>query len=152
MPIVKGAENNGDIHHSASGSFRLGAITCITAVGCVLEDCVNKGDLIAPGVASAAGICCLVNDDTVKITRCSSLGATIVCTGFDTENNKVTYAGAFYGQCNKTATFSECTVSGKVGKTADALVTLTAENYFPFVGQVNEKNTTISKDNIKFAE
>ena len=150
--IVKGAENNGDIHHSASGSFRLGAITCITAVGCVLEDCVNKGDLIAPGVASAAGICCLVNDDTVKITNCSSLGATIVCTGFDTENNKVTYAGAFYGQCNKLAAFSGCSVSGKVGKTADALVTLTAENYFPFVGQVNEKNTTISKDNIKFAE
>ena len=150
--VVKGAENNGNIHHSASGTFRLGAITCITAAGCELEDCVNKGDLIAPGVASAAGVCCLINDNTVKITRCSSLGATIVCTGFDTENNKVTYAGAFYGQCNKTATFSECTVSGKVGKTADALLTLTAENYFPFVGQAYASNTTITKDNIKFAE
>ena len=150
--ILKGAENNGNIHHSASGTFRLGAITCITAAGCELEDCVNKGDLIAPGVASAAGVCCLINDNTVKITRCSSLGATIVCTGFDTENNKVTYAGAFYGQCNKTATFSECTVSGKVGKTADALLTLTAENYFPFVGQAYASNTTITKDNIKFAE
>ena len=150
--IVKGAENNGSIYHSASGTFRLGLITCITAEGCVLEDCVNKGNLIAPGVASAAGICCLVNHDNVKITNCSSLGATIVCTGFDLENNKVTYAGAFYGQCNKVAVFSGCSVSGKVGKTADALLTLTAENYFPFVGQVYASNTTITKDNIKFAE
>ena len=150
--IIKVAENKGNIHHSASGTFRLGAITCITAAGCELEDCVNKGDLIAPGVASAAGVCCLINDNTVKITRCSSLGATIVCSGFDIENNKVTYAGAFYGQCNKTATFSECTVSGKVGKAADALLTLTAENYFPFVGQAYASNTTITKDNIKFAE
>lgn len=150
--ILKGAENNGSIYHSASGTFRLGAITCITAAGCELEDCVNKGDLIAPGVASAAGVCCLINDNTVKITRCSSLGATIVCTGFDLDNNKVTYAGAFYGQCNKTATFSGCTVSGKVGKATDALLTLTAENYFPFVGQAYASNTTITKDNIKFAE
>ena len=150
--IVKGAENNGSIHHSASGTFRLGAITCITAAGCELEDCVNKGDLIAPGVASAAGVCCLINDNSVKITRCSSLGATIVCTGFNLDENKVTYAGAFYGQCNKTATFSECTVSGKVGKTTDNLLTLTAENYFPFVGQAYASNTTITKENIKFAE
>ena len=150
--ILKGAVNNGNIHHSASGTFRLGVITCLAAAGCELEDCVNRGDLIAPGVASAAGICCLINDDTVKITNCSSLGATIVCTGFDIDNNKVTYAGAFYGQCNKKAVFSGCTVNGKVGKTADALLTLTAENYFPFVGQAYATNTTISKDNIKFAE
>lgn len=150
--IVKGAFNAGSVYHSATGTLRLGLITCITAAGCVLEDCENRGNLIAPGVASAAGICCLINDNTVKITRCSSIGASIVCTGFDLENNKVTYAGAFYGQCNKTATFSECKVSGKVGKTADALLTLTAENYFPFVGQAYASNTTITKDNIKFAE
>ena len=150
--VLKGAENNGSIHYSGTGSFRLGVITCITAAGCVLEDCVNKGDLIAPGAASAAGICCLVNDDSVMITRCSNIGATIVCTGIDLENSKVTYAGALYGQCNKLATFSDCSVSGKVGKTTDNLLTLTAENYFPYVGQANTKNTTITTANIKFAE
>ena len=150
--ILKGAFNAGSVYHSATGTFRLGLITCITAAGCELEDCENRGNLIAPGVASAASICCLINDNTVKITRCSSIGATIVCTGFNLDENKVTYAGAFYGQCNKTATFSECKVSGKVGKTTDALLTLTAENYFPFVGQAYASNTTITKDNIKFAE
>ncbi|MBR6002571.1 MAG: hypothetical protein IK045_06890 [Bacteroidales bacterium] len=148
--VIKGAVNNGNILHSASGTFRLGLITCIAAAGVELEDCINYGELIAPGVASAAGICCLINDDSVKITRCKSIGATIVCTGFNTDGNSVTYAGALYGQCNKLATFSGCSVSGKVGKTEETLLTLTAENYFPFVGQANANNTTINSTNITF--
>lgn len=150
--IMKNCTNNGNQTNSFSGNCRLANITCIAGLGSVLEDVCNKGNLIAPSAASAAGILCLVNDDTVEITRCSSIGATIVCTGFDIENNKVTYAGVLYGQCNKLAVFSGCSVSGKVGKSVDNLLTLTAENYFPFVGQANANNTTISTENIKFAE
>lgn len=149
---LKNCTNNGNQSNSFSGNARLANITCIAGIGSVLEDVCNKGNLIAPAAASAAGVLCLVNDDTLEITRCSSIGATIVCTGFDIEHNKVTYAGVLYGQCNKAAVFSGCSVSGKVGKTVDALLTLTAENYFPFVGQANAGNTTISTENIKFAE
>ena len=124
--------------------------------GTQLEDCVNKGDLIAPACASAAGVICLLNAADIKITRCSSIGATIVCTGFDIENNKATYAGALYGSvasaATATAAFSGCSVSGKVGKTEDNLLTLTAENYFPYVGQANANCTSLNQTNITFAE
>ena len=151
--LLKNCTNNGNQTNSFSGNCRLANITCIAGVGSALENVCNKGNLIAPAAASAAGVLCLVNDDTVSLTDCSSIGATIVCTGFDIENNKTTYAGALYGQCNKNnAVFSGCSVSGKVGKSVDNLLTLTADNYFPFVGEAYTNNASISKTNIKFAE
>ncbi len=149
--VLKSCTNNGDVTNSYSGAARMANITCIAAAGCVLEDVCNTGDLIAPNAASAAGVICLVNDNSVKLTRCSSIGATIVCTGFNTANNSVNYAGALYGRCQKTATFSGCSVSGKVGNSTDALLTLTADNYFPFVGEAYSSNTTINSTNITFA-
>ena len=151
--LLKNCTNNGNQTNSFSGNCRLANITCIAGVGSALENVCNKGNLIAPAAASAAGVLCLVNDDTVSLTDCSSIGATIVCTGFDIENNKTTYAGALYGQCKKNnAVFSGCSVSGKVGKSVDNLLTLTADNYFPFVGEAYTNNASISKTNIKFAE
>ena len=47
--------------------------------------------------------------------------------------------------------FSNCAVNGKIGTSLSNLVTLTAENYFQYVGQ-KESNTNINTDNIKFAE
>jgi len=152
---IKNAENNGDVHYSGSGAYRPANITCIAGPGTQLEDCVNKGDLIAPASASAAGVICLLNGADIKITGCSSIGATIVCTGFDIDNNKVTYAGALYGSVASAASgavFSGCSVSGKVGKSTDALLTLTAENYFPFVGQANTSCTSLNNTNITYAE
>ena len=149
--VLKSCTNNGDVTNSFSGNARMANITCIAAIGCVLEDVCNTGDLIAPNAASAAGVICLVNDDSVKLTRCSSIGATIVCTGFNIDGGSVTYAGALYGRCWKNATFSECSVSGKVGKSTDALLTLTADNSFPFVGEAYTTNMTINSTNITFA-
>ena len=152
--LVKDALNSGNVYHSGSGTFRLANITCIAGEGTVLENCVNRGDLIAPGVASAAGIVCLISSG-ISITSCSSIGATIVCTGIDTSEGKVTYAGALYGSIASAATatvFSGCSVSGKVGKTTDALLTLTAENYFPYVGAANSNCASATSANITFAQ
>lgn len=145
--------NNGDVHYSASGTFRPANITCLAAEGSTLTDCTNTGDLIAPNSVSAAGVICLINADNVSLTRCHSLGATIVCSGFDTTTPKVTYAGVLFGQCNKAATFSACTVSGKVGSTEAGAVNLTAENYFTFVGQRGTScGPTCNPDNITLAQ
>ncbi|MBO4434423.1 MAG: DUF4886 domain-containing protein [Bacteroidales bacterium] len=153
---VKNAVNNGDVHYSGNGTFRPANITCIAGEGTELEDCVNKGDLIAPDCASAAGVVCLISAASIKITRCSSIGASIVCKGFDTANSKSTYAGALYGSvasaATATAAFSGCSVSGKVGNSVDALLTLTAENYFPFVGAANANCSSLNTTNITFAE
>ena len=153
--LVKGAENNGDVYYSGSGAFRPANVTCIAGEGTVLENCINKGDLIAPACASAAGVVCLINHASVSITGCKSLGATIVCTGFDIEAEKATYAGALYGSIATAATgatFSGCAVNGKVGKSKDNLLTLTAENYFAYVGAANASCATATAENIKFAE
>ena len=154
--LVKNSTNSGDVHHAGSGAFRLGNITCIAGEGTVLDGCVNTGDLIAPEVASAAGVICLLNASKIKITGCKSLGATIVCTGIDTAAGKVTYAGALYGSvasgAQGDAVFSGCSVSGKVGSSLDNLLTLTAENYFPYVGQANANCTSLNQTNITFAE
>ena len=149
--IVKNALNVGDVYFSGDGNFRPANITCIAGEGTVLEDCVNRGDLIAPSSASAAGVLCLVNHTSVKITRCKSLGATIVCKGFNTKDNKTTYAGALFGYCNYNADFSGCSVNGKVGNSVDDLLTLAAGNYFPFVGQATSVATHVTTTNITFA-
>lgn|GEM_PF-1823542 len=60
---------------------------------------------------------------------------------------------ALFGYCNNAATFSGCSVSGKVGNSVDNLLTLSADNYFPFVGQAgtNADLTQISTTNIAFS-
>ena len=50
------------------------------------------------------------------------------------------------------ATFIACSVNGKIGKTSDNLLTLTEDNYFPYVGQANTSNTGINNTNITFAK
>ena len=150
--IIKNALNVGDVHYSGNGTLRPANITCIAGEGTQLEDCVNRGDLIAPSSASAAGVVCLVNHASVKITRCKSLGATIVCKGFNVTDNKATYAGALFGYCNNAATFSGCSVSGKVGTGLDNLLTLTTDNYFPFAGQATANCPSATATNITFAE
>jgi hypothetical protein len=152
---ITDAVNNGDVYYSGNGTFRPANITCIAGEGTELTNCVNKGDLIAPDCASAAGVICLLSGASIKITGCSSIGATIVCKGFDIANNKATYAGALYGSVASAATsavFSGCSVSGKVGKSTSDLLTLTAENYFPFVGAANTNCASLNTTNITFAD
>ena len=149
--LVKDCTNSGDVYYSGSGAFRPANITCVVAEGCQLDGCVNTGDLIAPGCASAAGVVCLINHASAVVKSCKSLGATIVCTGFDTATPKATYAGALFGYCNLTATITGCSVSGKVGNTVADAVTLTSDNYLPLSGQVGAKFTTFDPAQITLA-
>ena len=143
--------NNGDIASSADGTFRLANITCIAGPGVVLDGCVNTGDLIAPNSVSVAGVLCLVNDDNVQVKNCASLGATILGKAVNTDGNQ-TYNGVLFGYCNKTgATFSNCRVSGVFGTDWVHSVTLTAENYFQYVGENKANNATINNTTITFA-
>ena len=148
--VLKDCVNNGNVHLTQSGTFRPGNITCIAGPGVVLDGCINKGDLIAPGIVSVAGVVCLVNDNNVQIKNCGSIGATLIGSNVKTDGPQ-TYNGVLYGYCNKTATFSNCSVSGKFGTSETDLVTLTAENYFQYVGQANSSNSTMTSEYIKFA-
>ena len=141
--------NNGDVTSSVSGTFRLANITCIAGAGSILDGCINTGDLIAPNCVSVAGVLCLVNDATVQIKNCGSHGATIVGKSVNLSGNQ-TYNGVLFGYCNNAATFNNCSVSGKIGTSLDNLVTLTAENYFPFVGQYTANATSVTAANITF--
>ena len=141
--------NNGDVTSSVSGTFRLANITCIAGAGSILDGCINTGDLIAPNCVSVAGVLCLVNDATVQIKNCGSHGATIVGQAVNINGNQ-TYNGVLFGYCDKAATFSNCSVSGKFGTSLENLVTLTADNYFQFVGQYTSKATSVTADNITF--
>ena len=149
--ILKNCTNNGNLYFMQGGNYRIGGITCIAAVGCSLEGCVNKGNIVSQS-ASAAGIICLINHDSVQMKDCSSIGADIVSSNFNLTGEQ-TYTGALYGQCNKKSTFSNCHVSGRVGKYSTSgteYVTLTADNYFQYAGQANSSNSTMTSANIKF--
>lgn len=149
---LKDCINNGDMVSSASGTFRLANITCIVGAGSILEGCINYGDLTALKCVSVAGVVCLVNDKTVQIKDCASLGATILGKSVKTSGDQ-TYNGVLFGSCNCAATFSGCRVSGVFGTSADDKVTLTAENYFPFVGQRGTNcGASCNTTNITFAQ
>ena len=152
---LKDCINNGDIVSSVSSgdvSYRLGNITCIAGEGSILDGCINKGNLTALGSVSVAGVVCLVNHATVQIKDCASLGATILGQNVNTSGNQ-TYNGVLFGYCNCAATFSGCRVSGVFGTSADDKVTLTAENYFPFVGQRGTNcGASCNTTNITFAQ
>ena len=126
-------------------------ITCIAADGCTLEGCINRGDLVSTGGCSVAGVICLVNHNNVKVKDCASLGASIISNSVNPDGDQ-TYTGVLYGQCKKTAPFSGCSVSGSIGRYGETPVTLTAENYFQYVGEKYEANTTLNTTNITFAE
>ena len=149
---LKDCENTGNVLHSGTATnFRLGNITCIAADGCTLEGCINRGDLVSTGGCSVAGVICLVNHNNVKVKDCASLGASIISNSVNPDGDQ-TYTGVLYGQCKKTAPFSGCSVSGSIGRYGETPVTLTAENYFQYVGEKYEANTTLNTTNITFAE
>ena len=149
---LKNCENTGNVLHSgASANFRLGNITCIANDGCTLDGCINRGDLESTAGCSVAGVICLVNHNNVKVKDCASLGASLVSTAVNPDGDQ-TYSGVLYGRCQKTAQFSGCSVSGKIGKTKETLVTLTADNYFQYVGEKYPTNTTLNTTNITFAQ
>lgn len=149
---LEDCENTGNVlHRGTSTNFRLGNITCIAGAGSALEGCVNRGDLESTSGCSVAGVICLVNDNSVTITGCASLGASIISNAVNPDGDQ-TYNGVLYGRCQKTALFSGCSVSGKIGKTRETLVTLTAGNYFQYAGEKYANNTSLNTTNITFAE
>ena len=142
--------NNGDMVSSVNGTFRLGNLTCIAGKGSILDGCINKGDLIALNSESVAGVVCLINDASVQLKNCASLGATILGKNVNTSGTQ-TYNGVLFGYCNKNASFSGCQVSGYFGTSSDNKVALTSENYFQFVGQATSVATQCTTANITFA-
>ena len=149
--ILKDCTNNGDVYYASSGNQRPANITCIMGDGSKLDGCVNKGDLIAENCDTAVGVAALISGAGVKITNCKCIGATIVGKNVVLDGDQ-TYNGMLYGHCTSSGeVFSGCAVNGKIGTSLSNLVTLTAENYFQYVGQ-KESNTNINTDNIKFAE
>ena len=146
---LKNCTNNGNVYFAFNGAARPGNITCIAGQGSVLDGCINTGNLIAPDNVSVSGVVCLVNHASVQIKNCGSHGATIVGKSVNLSGNQ-TYNGVLFGYCNFDATFSNCSVSGKIGTSLDNLVTLTADNYFPFVGQYTTNATSVTSDNITF--
>ena len=148
---LKDCINNGNVVSSVSGTFRLANITCIAGAGSILDGCINNGNLTALNCVSVAGVVCLVNDATVQIKDCASLGATILGSNVNLSGTQ-TYNGVLFGYCNNAATFSGCRVSGEIGKSADNKVALTAENYFQFTGQATSKCTSYTTANITFAQ
>ena len=144
--------NNGNVVSSVSGTFRLANITCIAGEGSILEGCVNTGDLTALNCDSVAGVVCLVNNATVQIKDCASLGATILGKSVNINGNQ-TYNGVLFGYCNVAATFSNCRINGYIGTATDNKVALTASNYFQFAGQRGAScGSSCNTTNITFAE
>ncbi len=150
---LKNCENTGNVLHSGTNTnYRLGNITCIAGQNSTLDGCINRGDLVSTAGCSVAGVVCLVNHNTVQIKNCSSLGASIISNAVNPSGDQ-TYNGVLYGRCaQNTATFSGCSVSGKIGQYGQTPVTLTAGNYFQYVGEKNASNTSLNTTNITFAE
>ena len=146
---LDGCINHGNVVSSVNGTFRLGNITCIAGIGSELVRCINYGDLTALNCVSVAGVLCLVNDASVKLTDCASLDATILGKSVSTGGTQ-TYNGVLFGYCNVDASFSGCRVSGAFGTSPSSQVTLTEENYFQYVGQATSKATQCTTANITF--
>ena len=146
------SSNNGDIYNTISGNARIGNITCLLGEGGVLDNCLNKGNLIAPNSNSVAGVVCVLNYANAQIKNCHTIGATIVGKNANTGGSQ-NYSGVLFGQCtNNTVKFSNCSLSGKYGKTLSSVVDVTADNYLQLAGQNKDNcNPTITADNIHFA-
>ena len=144
--------NNADIYNTISGNARIGNVTSLLGEGGILDGCINRGNLIAPNSSSVAGVVCVLNYKNTQVNNCSTIGATIVGKNANTSGSQ-TYTGVLFGQCTeKTVVFSNCSLSGKYGKTLNSLVDVTADIYFQLAGQNKDNvNPTITIENIHFA-
>lgn len=152
--VIRGCANYGhnlntfnEKTESAGSAARIGNITCITGAGSSIYDTVNYGDVISTTKGAIAGILCLVNADDNVLENVANYGRII------TDRTANSYCGAFFGQCNKKATITNCICGGAFGtyNNGDYQVTeLTAENYWNYVGQVGSSGVNATKDNIKF--
>ena len=153
---LRGCKNYGDQVNtfnlkteSAGSAARIGNITCITGTGSSLYDCINYGDVISTTKGAIAGIICLINDDGCVLENVATYGRVI------TDRAAKAYCGAFFGQCNKKATFTNCICGGAFGtyNGGDYQVTeLTAENYWDYIGQIGANGVNATKDNIKYGK
>ena len=153
---LRGCKNYGDQVNtfnrkteSAGSAARIGNITCITGTGSSLYDCINYGDVISTTKGAIAGIICLINDDGCVLENVATYGRVI------TDRAAKSYCGAFFGQCNKKATFTNCICGGAFGtyNGGDYQVTdLTAENYWDYIGQIGANGVNATKENIKYGK
>lgn len=151
---LRGCKNYGDQINSfnmktesAGSAARIGNLTCITGAGSSLYDCTNYGDVISTTKGAVAGVICLVNNDDAVFENVATYGRVI------TDRKVNTYCGAFFGQCNKKATFTNCICGGAFGtyNNGDYQVTeLTADNYWDYVGQIGANGVNATKENIRF--
>lgn len=152
--VIRGCANYGhnlntfnEKTETAGSAARIGNITCITGAGSSIYDTVNYGDVISTTKGAIAGILCLVNADDNVLENVANYGRII------TDRTANSYCGAFFGQCNKKATITNCICGGAFGayNGGDYQITeLTAENYWNYVGQVGSNGVNATKDNIKF--
>lgn len=149
---IYNSTNNADIYNTISGNARIGNVTSLLGEGGVLDGCVNTGNLIAPNGSSVAGVVCVLNYKNAQVKNCSTIGATIVGKNANTSGTQ-NYTGVLFGQCTeKTVVFSNCSLSGKYGKTLSSVVDVTADNYLQLAGQNKDNcNPTITIENIHFA-
>ena len=146
---IRGCINYGNqinTHPKAENS-RLGNITCITGAGSAIYDTKNYGDVVSTTKGAAGGILCLVNADDNVLDGVENYGNVIT----DRENNK--YKGSFFGQCSKNATIRNCVAGGAVGMYNGGnyqMETVTADNYFDFIGQVGSAAKSVTKENIRY--
>lgn len=152
--VIRGCANYGhnlntfnEKTETAGSAARIGNITCITGAGSSIYDTVNYGDVISTTKGAIAGILCLVNADDNVLENVANYGRII------TDRTANSYCGAFFGQCNKKATITNCICGGAFGtyNNGDYQITeLTAENYWNYVGQVGSSGVNATKKNIKF--
>lgn len=152
--VIRGCENYGnnlntfsEKTESAGSAARIGNITCITGAGSSIYDSVNYGDVISVNKGAIAGILCLVNADDNVLENVANYGRII------TDRAAKSYCGAFFGQCNKKATITNCICGGAFGtyNNGDYQVTeLTADNYWDYIGQIGTNGVNATKENIKF--
>ena len=152
--VIRGCANYGhnlntfnEKTETAGSAARIGNITCITGAGSSIYDTVNYGDVISTTKGAIAGILCLVNADDNVLENVANYGRII------TDRTANSYCGAFFGQCNKKATITNCICGGAFGtyNNGDYQITeLTAENYWNYVGQVGSSGVNATKENIKF--
>lgn len=151
---LRGCKNYGDQVNtfnvkteSAGSAARIGNLTCITGTGSSLYDCTNYGDVISTTKGAVAGIICLVNNDDAVFENVATYGKVI------TDRTANLYCGAFFGQCNKKATFTNCVCGGAFGTYNNGdhqVVELTADNYWDYIGQIGANGVNATKENIKF--
>ncbi|MGN1046879.1 MAG: hypothetical protein ACI4QG_07255, partial [Candidatus Cryptobacteroides sp.] len=151
--VLSGCTNYGNNFNNfaTTGGARIGNITCITGTGSALEDCTNYGDVICDKDGACGGIVCLVNDNGNKFTRVKQYGKVI--SDKYTGSTPLSYVGVFFGQCSKSAAFTDCICHGDLGKYNGGsyqMVGVTAENYFSYVGQIGSTAKNCTSDNIRW--